>query len=385
MKTMDDTHAKKQINTGFESMKKLLAFLIILALIFLLILPGIFHAMHLDHEFDEFRSTAIEAINLHNTGQMDAALEYTQRNQHEIYEIFAETDNELNEDQEAILKTLLIESGMPEEEVVKRTIKDMLFHHLGDIPYYKLNLSTFEIHPVIGHGDTHEEGFVITIWSKHTYIMSIICGLMLIIFIPLGYMYKTRALERPTKFMGFFEAIIIFIRDEVVVPNFHERSPRWTPFFLTMFFFILFANLGGLLPNSATVTGNLAVTMSMAAITLLLIFGYGFVKKGLGFLKMWPHGLPAPLIPIMFVIELIGQFTKAFALMIRLFANMTGGHVVIIMLLYLIIMFDNYFIALASVPASVAMNMLEIFVCFLQAYIFTFLSSLFISMSAEEH
>jgi len=177
-----------------------------------------------------------------------------------------------------------------------------------------------------------------------------------------------------------FEMFIVYIRDEIVRPNLGHTGDKYLPYFLTLFFFILFCNLLGLVPFGATATGNIAVTAGMALTTFLMINIAGVHELGFAhYLKTYvPPGLPFWLVPLMFVIEILGLFTKSFALCIRLFANMIAGHIVILAFIGLIFIFRSIFIAPVSVAAAVGLALLEIFVAFLQAYVFTLLTAVFV-------
>ncbi len=195
----------------------------------------------------------------------------------------------------------------------------------------------------------------------------------------------------PSGFRNCIEAVVLFIRDDVIYEYLDEEDARrLSPFFLSVFFFILACNLIGLVPvpGFSTPTGNVNVTGAMACVTLLTIFVGGMLKQGpFAFWKnLVPHGIQLWLWPLMFAIEVLGIFAKAFALMIRLFANMTAGHLVIFVLIAFIVVFKSYLVAAVSVPGAVAIYMLEIFVAFLQAYIFTFLSAVFVGAALHpEH
>jgi len=142
------------------------------------------------------------------------------------------------------------------------------------------------------------------------------------------------------------------------------------------------------LPYGSTATSNIAVTASLATISFIVIQGGGMMKNGaFGYFKgLLPHGLPFWLVPIMLVVEILGLFTKPFALAIRLFANMTAGHIVILALLGLIFILQTYFVAPVSIAFALFIYLLEILVALIQAYIFTMLSSLFIGMAVhQEH
>ena len=179
---------------------------------------------------------------------------------------------------------------------------------------------------------------------------------------------------------GFFEVFIVYIRDEIVRPNLGEAGDKYLPYFLTLFFFILFCNLIGLVPFGSTATGNISVTAGMALTTFLMINISGIIELGfVHYVQTYvPHGLPFWLVPLMFVIEVLGLFTKSFALCIRLFANMIAGHIVMLAFLCLIFIFKSVLIAPISVAAAVGLGLLELFVALLQAYVFTLLTAVFV-------
>jgi F-type H+-transporting ATPase subunit a len=182
---------------------------------------------------------------------------------------------------------------------------------------------------------------------------------------------------------NLLEAIIVFLRDEVILPNMGEEGRPYLPYLLTVFFFILFCNLLGLIPFGATATGNVSVTAALAIMSLVMIQVGGIKAHGMQhhLQNLIPHGLPIWLLPIMIPVEIMGQFTKPFALCIRLFANMTAGHIVILSFLSMIFILKSIFVAPVSVFFALFISLLELFVAFLQAYIFTMLTSLFIGMS----
>lgn len=193
----------------------------------------------------------------------------------------------------------------------------------------------------------------------------------------------------PKGFSNLIEMIIVFIRDEIVTPTIGEKlTPSFLPFLGTIFFFILTCNLLGLVPYGSTATSNISVTGSLALLSFAMIQWAGIRKNGfLGYFKgLIPHGVPVFLLPIMFVVEILGLFTKPFALMIRLFANMTAGHVVILALIGLIFILKTPFISPVSIAFALFIYLLELLVALIQAYIFTMLSSLFIGMAIhQEH
>jgi F-type H+-transporting ATPase subunit a len=188
------------------------------------------------------------------------------------------------------------------------------------------------------------------------------------------------------------ESLVVFIRDEVAEPNIgHGDGRKFTPLLASFFFFILLAALFGLIPGSATSTGNIAVTLGLATVSFLAQQWAGISKYGvLGHLhNLVPPGMPLLLLPIMIVVELLGVFTKPFALTVRLFANMLAGHMVITTLLLLIPLLGqlHWLAGVAVTPISLALSvfimLLELLVAFIQAYIFTLLTAIFIGMYAH--
>ena len=190
-------------------------------------------------------------------------------------------------------------------------------------------------------------------------------------------------------FAGGIEAMVLYLRNEVVLPNVGPHGDKYVPFGLTLFFFILLMNLLGLIPYGATATGNIAVTATLALITLVVVEVSGMITQGVGYLGTifyWNKDLPLFMRPIMFVVmtpvELISKLSKPFALAIRLFANMTAGHIVVLALIGLIFAFKSIASG-APFLMAVAIMALELFVALLQAYIFTLLSSVFIGLLRE--
>jgi len=219
--------------------------------------------------------------------------------------------------------------------------------------------------------------------TTHSLMMLIASALLLGLLMVARY--QSLSVGRKTAFAprgwaNVFEVFIVYIRDEIVRPNLGHAGDKYLPYFLTLFFFILFCNLLGMVPFGATATGNIAVTAGMALTTFLMINISGVVELGFGhYLHTFiPPGLPFWLVPLMFVIEVLGLFTKSFALCIRLFANMIAGHIVILAFMGLIFIFHSILIAPISVAAAVGLGLLELFVAFLQAYVFTLLTAVFV-------
>ena len=258
-----------------------------------------------------------------------------------------------------------------------------VIHHVTD--GNTLELEPFgEIHlPTIKIGD-----FDISI-TRHVVMMWIASLVLLVLFVSIGNTYKKmKPTEAPKGIANLIEVIVDFVRIDIVKANIGHGYERFLPYLLTVFFFILTCNLLGLIPYAATATSNISVTFTLAVFTFIIIQFTMFKEHGVGgWLAHLTGGTPWFLWIIMIPVEFLSMFIKPFALMVRLFANMTAGHVVIVTLIGLIFVFKSWFVAPAAVAVTLAMYGLELFVAFMQAYIFTMLSSLFIGMAAahEEH
>jgi F-type H+-transporting ATPase subunit a len=227
--------------------------------------------------------------------------------------------------------------------------------------------------------------------TKHVVFM-LLSALVAIVILVGSAIAQRRQQQRAghTKgFAGGIEAMVLYLRNEVVLPNVGPHGEHYVPFGLTLFFFILFMNLFGLIPYGATATGNIAVTATLALITLVVVEVSGIITQKAGYLGTifyWNNDLPMFMRPIMFVVmtpvELISKLSKPFALAIRLFANMTAGHIVVLALIGLIFAFKSIASG-APLLMAVAIMALELFVALLQAYIFTLLSSVFIGLLRE--
>ena len=209
------------------------------------------------------------------------------------------------------------------------------------------------------------------------------------LFLSLSRSYRKTGISHPKGIQSFLEPVICFVRDDIVIPNIgYEKHEKFMPYLLSVFFFILINNIMGLIPFpppfGANVTGNIAVTFTLAFFSFIII-------QINGSKTYWRHifatpGVPFWLLPIMIPVELIGVIAKPFALMIRLFANITAGHIIVMSLLALIFIFHSLFLAPVSAFFVIFMDCLELLVAFLQAYVFTLLSALFISLAVvEEH
>ena len=249
----------------------------------------------------------------------------------------------------------------------------------GDSPIHP-NDDTFDI-PLIG-------GWLVKTFhlpaplTRATVWMTIVAAFLVGLF---AYARRGGDQEKPSGLYNLLEAIVVFIRDEIAMKNIgHHHGRAWTPYLLTTFVFIYASNMVGLIPGTYTVTANINVTAVLALMTLLMmqlggIRQYGVVQH---FKNLVPDGIPGFLLPVMVVVEIMGVLAKPFALAVRLFANMTAGHVIITSLLLLITTLGAVFTPV-SIAFSLFIFLLELLVAFLQAYIFTMLTSLFIGMSVH--
>lgn len=230
--------------------------------------------------------------------------------------------------------------------------------------------------------------------TKHVIFLMIAGVLTLALVLGVAASHKRHSGEvgRPKGFGAGMEAVILYLRNEVYMPVLGGHGgERYVPFCLTLFFFIMICNLIGLVPWGSTPTGNIAVTLTLAIITFIVIEIAGMRALGAGYLGTiiyWPHdmslGMKLGLTLILTPVELVGKITKPFALTIRLFANMMAGHVIILALIGLIFMF-GWSVAFGSIPMALFIMGLEVMVAFIQAFIFSLLAAVFIGQIRTAH
>ena len=266
-----------------------------------------------------------------------------------------------------------------------KTIEYPCYHGLGEWACEY----TFATHNVTIGGRTFDMGL-----TKHIFFM-LLAGLIVavvLIFTARAHVRHTKTAGRPKGFAAGLEAVILYLRNEIYLPVLGGHGgEKYVPFVMTLFFFILFCNLFGLIPYGSTPTGNVAVTATLAIVTFIVVETAGIKSLGKGYLGTiiyWPHDMPfimkLLMTPIMTPVEIVGKFTKPFALTIRLFANMIAGHVIILALIGLIFMF-GFKIAIAPVLMALFIMFLEILVAFIQAFIFSLLSAVFIGQIRTAH
>ena len=238
---------------------------------------------------------------------------------------------------------------------------------------------------VVAEGGYHVLDISIT---KNVFFLLITSFLLVVVFAAVARGYKKNVGRAPRGIQSFFEPLILFIRDDIAKENIGPKYERFMPFLLTVFFFIWFGNLLGLLPGAANLTGNLSVTLVLATITLVLTLTSGrktywlHIVDPLG--KSMPWAGKLLLYIILWPVEIIGIFTKPFSLMVRLFANITAGHILILSILSLAFITKSIGVGVAGAVFATVMNMLELFVAILQAYVFTLLSAMYFGQAVEE-
>ena len=221
--------------------------------------------------------------------------------------------------------------------------------------------------------------------TRNVFMMWVSVALILLIFLTTAKSYKKSKDGVPKGIAGFIEPLVLFVRDEIARPMIGEHKyKKYMPYLLTVFFFIWINNIFGLIPifNGANVSGNIAFTMTLALVTFIITT----IKGNKNYWKhiFWMPGVPVPMKLFLAPIEIIGMFVKPLSLMIRLFANITAGHIIILALMSLIFIFETVWISPVSILFSLFILIIEIIVTAIQAYIFTVLSALYFGMATEE-
>lgn len=219
--------------------------------------------------------------------------------------------------------------------------------------------------------------------TKNVAMLLLNALLMVLIFGAVAKGYRSNQGKAPSGIQSFFEPVILFVRDEVVKPNIGHHYERFLPYMLTLFFFILFGNLLGLLPGAGNLTGNIAVTLTLALLTFLITNFNG--NKGYWSHIFWTPGVPLPLRLIILPVEIVGIFTKPISLTIRLFVAITAGHIVLLSLICLAFIFQSIYVGVGSTIMVLFISLIELLVAGIQAYVFTLFSSLYIGMAMADH
>jgi F-type H+-transporting ATPase subunit a len=243
---------------------------------------------------------------------------------------------------------------------------------------------TFSTWPVTIGGTTVDLGL-----TKHIFFLMLAAGLCAVVMISTARAHVRASMEsgHPKGFAAGLESVVLYLRKEVFLPNLGHHGDAYVPFVLTLFFFILFMNTIGLVPYGSTPTGNISVTATLAICSFIATETAGMRAQGWGYIKTivyWPSEmspwLKVPLTLVMTPVEILGKLTKPFALTIRLFANMTAGHVIVLAMIGLIFTLHSWLFAVAVAPLGMAVMimLLEVLVAILHAFIFSLLASVFI-------
>ena len=228
-----------------------------------------------------------------------------------------------------------------------------------------------------GHHDFYD--FSIT---KNVASLLLSVVILILIFTTIAKRYK-KGMGAPKGLQSFMEPIIVFIRDEIAKVNIgKDKYERFMPYLLTLFFFILFNNLLGLTPGAANLTGNIAVTSCLALLTFLATNLNG--KKAYWTHILWTPGVPLPIRPVILIVEIIGIFTKPISLMVRLFASITAGHIVVLSVMGLGFIIQSVAVGFAGTVFATLIMLIEILVALIQAYVFTLFSSMYIGMAVDD-
>jgi F-type H+-transporting ATPase subunit a len=239
-------------------------------------------------------------------------------------------------------------------------------------------------HEKIALADDHHTTVLDFSITKNVASLFLSAVILLLVFTAVGRGYQKNRGKAPSGIQSFLEPVITTIRDEVVKPSIGPKYEAYLPYMLTLFFFILVNNLIGLTPGAANLTGNIAVTLTLALITFVIV--HFKANKNYWMHIVAPPGVPGWLKPLFWLIEVIGVIMKPASLTIRLFANITGGHIILLSFIGLIFLFKSMTLGFAGIiPIGIFMSLIEILVAFIQAYIFTLLSSMYIGSAIEEH
>ena len=267
----------------------------------------------------------------------------------------------------------LAASGSGEEE----TLGDVIMHHIVNSDVH-LPAWLHSLQPAFD-----------SLGITKAVLMMLIASAFLIALMGTFLRRPTAGRKAPRGMANALEVLVVFVRDEVAIGNMGEKwGRRFTPFLLTLFFFILTCNLLGLVPGGYTATSNLNVTGTLAIMSFFTFLVTGLYALGpVGYVKhMVPPGTPLVIAPVVVALEIISMLVRPVALMIRLGANMTAGHIVILIILGFIFLFQSVAISAVSVPMAVAITLLELIVAIIQAYVFTLLTALYVGMLvADEH
>jgi F-type H+-transporting ATPase subunit a len=255
-------------------------------------------------------------------------------------------------------------------------------HHLYDEHHNKIAYDGYELDD-LGHILLNGKSVLDLSITKNVAMLLINAALLMLVFMAVAKGYKKNLGRAPSGIQSFMEPVIVFVRDEIVKPNIGKHYEKYLPYMLTLFFFILFGNFLGLLPGAGNLTGNIAVTMTLAVLTFLITN----IKANKDYWAhiFWTPGVPLPLRLIILPVEIVGIFTKPISLTIRLFVAITAGHIVLLSLICLAFIFKSVWVGAGSTVMVLFISLIELLVAGIQAYVFTLFSSLYIGMSTAEH
>ncbi len=260
----------------------------------------------------------------------------------------------------------------------EESIADVIMHHIANSEVHLPAWVEPYLHPAF-----------VNLGITKAVLMMLIASAILIVLLGIFLRRPRGGQEAPSGMTNALEMLVLFVRDEIAIGNMGEKwGRRFTPFLLTLFFFILTCNLLGMVPGGFTATSNLNVTGALAVVSFLTFVVTGMIALGpIGYFKhMVPEGTPLAIAPVVILLEIISMLVRPVALMIRLGANMTAGHIVILIILGFIFLFQSVALSAVSVPLAAAIMLLEIIVAFIQAYVFTLLTALYVGMLvADEH
>ncbi|MCB1193148.1 MAG: F0F1 ATP synthase subunit A [Leptospiraceae bacterium] len=328
-----------------------------------------------------------------------------------------------------VLVSFLILSVLPsyaeEHKDASFDLSSVVIHHLKDKAEFPINVggrkvfegdkdfdpqvkSIFEDHHT--HKKYHFVGGYDLHITKRVTMMWIVSFFLMLTFISAARIIAKNPYRVQSRFAGLVESFIQFLKNDVIDPNMHGHGHPYYHYLFSLFFFILFCNLFGIIPpvgeviawvggmdahhslpvqiwSGITATGDVSVTVALAILTFILIYATGFVYQGIKFIiNVVPTGVPLAMYPLLWPLEfIVSPLAKSFSLTVRLLANMTAGHVIILALMGFIFQFQSYKVVPVSILSSAAIYLLEIFVAFLQAYIFTLLTAIFVGSSMHKH
>jgi len=237
---------------------------------------------------------------------------------------------------------------------------------------------------MLEHGElhsTHHAEFLDLSITKNVASLFLSVIILVFVFLAVAKGYK-KGVSAPKGIQSFFEPIIVFIRDDIAKVNIGHKYERFMPYLLTLFFFILFNNLLGLTPGAANLSGNIAVTMTLALFTFFITNFNG--GKAYWMHILWTPGVPLPIRPVILIVEVIGIFTKPISLTLRLFASITAGHIVVLSIVGLGFILQSLTVGIVGTLFSTVISLIEIVVALIQAYVFTLFSSMYIGQAVDD-